>query len=85
MVDYLQEGHTKSCAYYAEQLRRLPQEKMRKRRGKLTRGVLLLQDNSLALTLQVTMAAATECSFEDILHLLYYADLALLTSICTQS
>ena len=35
-----------------------------KRRGKLTRGALLLQDNAPANTSQVVMTAATECGFE---------------------
>ena len=49
MVDYLEKGRT--CgAYYAEELRWLHQETEKKRRGKLTRGVLLLQDNAPAHT-----------------------------------
>ena len=60
MVDYLEEGRTINGAYYAEELRRLRQEIVRKRNGKLTRGVLLLQDNAPAHTSQVAMAAATE-------------------------
>ena len=47
---------------------RLRQEIARKRRGKLTRGVLLLQDNALAHMSQVTMTAATECGFEILPH-----------------
>ena len=53
MVDYLEEGRTINVAYYAEELRLLRQEIVRKRRGKLTRGVLLLHDNAPAHTLQV--------------------------------
>ena len=50
MIDYLQEGRTINSAYYAAELRRFCQEIARKRRGKLTRGVLLLQDNAPLLT-----------------------------------
>ena len=76
MVDYLEEGRTINGAYYAEELRRLRQEIVRKRRGKLTRGVLLLQDNAPAHTSQVVMAAATECGFEVLPHPPYSPDLA---------
>ena len=36
MVNYLEEGHTINGAYYAEGLRWLHQEIVKKRRGKLT-------------------------------------------------
>ena len=45
MTDYLEQGRTINGAYDAGQLRRLRQEITRKRRGKLTCGVLLLHDN----------------------------------------
>ena len=54
-----------------EELRRLRQEIARKRRGILTRGVLLLQDNAPAHTSQVAMPAATEWGFEVLPHLPY--------------
>ena len=50
MVDDLEKGRTINGAYYAEELRRLRQEIVKKRRAKLTRGVLLLQDNAPAHT-----------------------------------
>ena len=59
MVDYLEEGRAINGDYYAEVLRRLRQEIVKKRRGKLTRVVLLLQDNAPAHTSQVAMTAAT--------------------------
>ena len=37
MVVYLKEGRTINGAYYAEKLRRLRQENLKKRRGKMTR------------------------------------------------
>ena len=46
-----------NSVYYAGEL-------ARKRREKLTRGVLLLQGNVPAHTSQVTMTAVTECGFE---------------------
>ena len=76
MVDYLEEDRTINDAYYAEELRRLRHEIVRKRRGKLTRSILLLQDNALAHTSQSVIAAVPECGFEVLPHPLYSPDLA---------
>ena len=76
MIDYLEQGRTINGAYYAGELRRLRQEIARKRRGKLTLGVLLLQDNAPAHTSQVAMTAATECEFEILPHPPYSPDMA---------
>ena len=67
MIDYLEQGRKINGAYYAGESRRLRQEITRNRRGKLTREVLLLQDNAPAHTSQVVMTAASECGFEIIL------------------
>ena len=48
MLDYLEQDRTVNGAYSAYELRRLRQKIARMRRGKLTRGVLLLQDNAPA-------------------------------------
>ena len=64
MIYYLEQGRAMSSAYYAGELRRLRQEIPRKRREKLTRCVLLVQDNAPAHVSQVAMTAATECGFE---------------------
>jgi hypothetical protein len=61
---------------YANELRRLRQEIARKRRGKLTQGVLLLHDNAPADTSSVAIAAATDCGFELLLHPQYSPDFA---------
>ena len=76
MIDYLEQGRTINGAYYAGVLRRLRQEIARKRRGKLTRGVLLLQDIAPAHTSQVTMTAATERGFKILPHPPYSHDMA---------
>ena len=60
MIDYLEQESMINGAYYAGELRWLRQEIARKRQGKLTRGVLLLQDNAPAHASQVAMSAATE-------------------------
>ena len=67
IVDYL-EDQTINGAYYAEELRRLHQEIVKKRRGKLTWGVLLLQDNAQAHTSQVAVGAAAKCSSKVLPH-----------------
>ena len=76
MIDYFEQGRTINGAYYAAELRRLCQEIVRKRRGKLTQSVLLLQDKASAHTSQVDMTAATECGFEVLPHPLYSPDMA---------
>ena len=53
MIDYLEQGRTINSAYYAGKLRQLRQEIARKRRVKLTCGVLPLQDNAPGHTSQV--------------------------------
>ena len=70
MVNLLAECRTINAEYYAEELRRLRQEIVKKRRGKSTHGVLLLQDNAPVHTSQVDMAATTKCSFEILPHFL---------------
>ena len=68
MIDYLEQGRTINGAYYTGELRQLGQEIARKRRGKLTGCVLLLQDNAPAHTSLVAMTASTECEFEILPH-----------------
>ena len=59
--------------YYADELRQLRQEIARKRQGKLTHDVLLLQDNAPAHRSQIAMTAATECELEILPHPPYMA------------
>ena len=63
MIEYIEQGRMINGAYYIAKLRRLRQAIARKRRGKLTCGVLLLQDKAPAHTPQVAMTAATKCDF----------------------
>ena len=76
MIDYLVQCRMINGAYYAGELRRLRHEIARKRRGKLTGSVLLLQDNTPAHTSQIVMTAATKCGFEILPHLPYSPDIA---------
>ena len=76
MIDYFEQRRTINGAYYAGELKWLRQEIARKRRGKLTRSVLLLQDNAHAHTSQVAMTAANKCGFEILPHPPYSPDMA---------
>ena len=48
MIDHPEQGHMINFAYYAGKLRRLCHKIARKRQGKLTSSVLLLQDSAPA-------------------------------------
>ena len=76
MIDYLPKGETITGLYYAQELRKLRDALKKKRRGKLSRGVLLLQDNAPAHTSRVAVAAAAECGYEILPHPPYSPDLA---------
>jgi histone-lysine N-methyltransferase SETMAR len=76
MIDYLDQCRNINGTFYAGELRRLRQEIARKRRGKLTQGVLFLHDNAPAHTSHVAMAAATDCGFDILPHPPYSPDLA---------
>ena len=85
MIYYLEQGRTINGAFYAGELRRLRQDIASKRRGKLTCGVLLLQDSVPAQTSKVAMTAATERGFEILPHPHILLMWLLLTSICSQN
>ena len=75
-IDYLQKGKIINEEYYATLLRELRQAIKSKRPGKLTKGVLLHQDNAAAHKSLVAMSAVHDCGFELIYHPLYSPDLA---------
>ena len=75
-IDYLQKGKTINGEYYAKLLRELQQAIKSKWPGKLTKGVLLHQDNALAHKSLVAMSAVRDCGFELIDHPPYSPDLA---------
>jgi [histone H3]-lysine36 N-dimethyltransferase SETMAR len=76
LIEYMPHKTTITGAYYATVIRRLRQAIKEKRRGKLRRGVLLLQDNAAVHTAGVSMQAVTECGFELVPHPPYSPDLA---------
>ena len=68
IMDYLEHVRTINGTYYAEELRRLSQEIEKKRSGKLTLNVLLLQDNAPAFSLRkyiqqytIIISVGSEC------------------------
>ena len=75
-INYLQKSKTINGEYYAKLLRELRQAIKSKRPGKLTKGVLLHQDNASAHKSLVAMSAVHDCGFELIDHPPYSPDLA---------
>jgi len=76
IIGYLERGKTVTGVYYAEVIRKLRPAIKEIRRGKLSHGVLLHQDNAPAHTSSVAMAAIRECGFELLSLLPYSPDLA---------
>ena len=75
-IYYLQKGKTINGEYYAKLLRELRRAIKSKRPGKLTKGVLLHQDNAPAHKSLVVMSAVHDCDFELIDHPPHSPDLA---------
>lgn len=76
MSDYLEQGKTVTGAYYSTLLTRLREKIVEKRRGKLSKGVLFLQDNAPAHKSLIAMQKINEVGFELIDHPPYSPDLA---------
>lgn len=75
-IDYLPKNTTMNGDYYAALLTKVRQVVVEKRRGKLARGVLFLQDNAPVHTARVARRALAETGFEEINHPPYSPDLA---------
>ena len=75
LIECLQKGHTVTGQHYSGQLKRL-REAIKKRPGKLTRGILFHQDNAPAHTSMVAMGTIQDCGFELVPHPPYLPDLA---------
>lgn len=76
LIDFKTEGTTVNGTYYADLLRKLRVAIKEKRRGKLSKGVLLLHDNAPVHTAAIAKAAVLECGFEEISHPPYSPDMA---------
>lgn len=76
LVDYLPQKTTVTGQYYANILLKLKDAVKEKRRGKLSKGVLLLHDNAPAHSSQLSQQAIRECRFIQLPHPPYSPDLA---------
>ena len=76
LIDYLQKGQTINGTYYTLLLTQFREKIKVKRRGKLTKGVLLHQDSASVHKLVIAMAVIYDCGFKLIEHPPYSPDLA---------
>ena len=76
MLDFLPKRSTITGVYYAKLLDQLRTSIREKRRGKLSKGVLLQQDNARVHTCKVVMDAVERNGYELIPHPAYSPDLA---------
>lgn len=76
MVDILPPNQTVTAQYYTELLDRLRIEIRAKRRGKLTKGIILLHDNARPHTARLTNQKINELGWEILDHPPYSPDLA---------
>ena len=76
MLDFLPKRSTITGVYYANLLDQLRTTIREKRRGKLSKGVLLQQDNAIIHTCKVAMDAVERNGYELIPHPAYSPDLA---------
>ncbi|GBP15649.1 Mariner Mos1 transposase [Eumeta japonica] len=68
LIDYLPKGTTMNGQYYANLLAQTREAVVQKRRGKLSRGVLFLQDNASVHTARVSRQALKDTGFSEIDH-----------------
>ena len=76
MLDFLAKKSTITVAYYANLLDQLRTAIREKRRGKLSKGILLQQDNARVHTCKIAMDAVERNGYELIPHPAYSLDLA---------
>ena len=76
LIDYLPIRSTITGAYYSDPMVNLRQAIKTKRRGMLTRGVLLLHDNAPVHKSRVAQATINQMGFEQLAHPPYSPDLA---------
>lgn len=76
MIDYLPKNTTMNAEYYANLLDQLRKKIKEDRRGKLSKGVLILHDNAPAHTAFKARSSLTKNGFTEINHPPYSPDLA---------
>jgi len=64
LIDYLPQGSTITGTYYKNVLNQLRDALKQKRRGKLSRGILLLHDNAPSHSSRIAQAALDECNVD---------------------
>ena len=84
MLDFLPKRSTITGVYCANLLDQLRTAILEKRRGKLSKGILLQQDNARVHTCKVAMAAVEQNGYEVIPHPAYLPEL-LATSSYSQT
>jgi histone-lysine N-methyltransferase SETMAR len=75
-VDYLGKGAAITAKYYVTLLDKLKQQLVSKRRGKLSKGILFLQDNAAPHKAAITHQKLAYLHFEVLKHPTYSPDLA---------
>lgn len=75
LMECLPRGATVTGEYYSNLLRKLRQAIKEKRRGKLSKGVLLLHDNAPVHKARIAQATLRDCGFEQLNHPHYSPDL----------
>ena len=75
MVDYLEKGATTTDSYYTPLLDKVKQAMVSKQQGKLSKGVLFLQDAS-SHTAAITQRKLADLHFEVLTHPAHSSDLA---------
>jgi histone-lysine N-methyltransferase SETMAR len=76
LTDYLPRGQSVTSAYYGTLIERLRAAILQKRRGKITRGILLLHDNAPVHKGAVAQAAIRAAGFHELCHPTYSPDIA---------
>ncbi|XP_048483622.1 histone-lysine N-methyltransferase SETMAR-like [Plutella xylostella] len=76
LIDYKEKGVNITGTYYASLLQKLKEAIKEKRRGKWSRGVLLLHDNAPVHKCHTATAALFNCGYESLIHPPYSPDLA---------
>ncbi len=82
-IDYLPRGQTISGKYYTDLIRKLRETLKQKRRGMLTKNVLLLHNNVRVHTCALSIAAIREAGFEALSHPLTLPTWLRRTIICS--
>jgi histone-lysine N-methyltransferase SETMAR len=76
LVDYLQKGATITAKYCVALLDKLKQQLVSKCQGKLSKGILFLQDNAGPHKAAITHQKLAHLHFEVLKHMAYSPDLA---------